>query len=167
MKRNSVMSDVLQPLSDAPSQAYLTNAVQVADLLEWILQQVGISDIIQTSFSISEEFLRRLFFIKKEGNVRNLSLVLDFKASQKTVKLWPFVSQVFDKTYLSENHSKILLVRSLSGDKITVITSQNLTRGNRYESTFVTSDAKIFDTMFSQVDDLIKNHSFPLNELLE
>ena len=63
MKRSASISDYLKPLSDVPNQAYLTNALQVADVLEWILQQVGKSKVWQTSFSISEEFLRRLFFI--------------------------------------------------------------------------------------------------------
>ena len=41
MKRSASISDYLKPLSDVPNQAYLTNALQVADVLEWILQQVG------------------------------------------------------------------------------------------------------------------------------
>lgn len=166
MKRDASISDVLRPLSDAPVQAYLSNAIQVADLLEWLLGQVGESDIWQTSFSVSEEFLRRLYFIRKDGRIRKLSLVLDLKATQKTVKLWRFISQVVDNAYLAENHSKILLVRSVSGDKITVITSQNLTRGNRYESAFVTTDPAVFDTVLSQINHMIINHSFPLNDIL-
>lgn len=67
MKRNAKVSDVLKPLDQVPNQAYLSNALQVADVLEWILEQVGVSEIWQTSFSISEEFLRRLFFIQKKG----------------------------------------------------------------------------------------------------
>ena len=39
MKRTASMADVVKPLSECPSQAYLSNAVQVADLLEWILEQ--------------------------------------------------------------------------------------------------------------------------------
>ena len=40
MKRSASISDYLKPLADTPNQAYLTNALQVADVLEWILQQV-------------------------------------------------------------------------------------------------------------------------------
>lgn len=67
MKRNTSIDSVLMPLSDKPYQAYLSNAVQVADVLEWILEQVGEAEVWQTSFSISEEFLRRLFIIEKSG----------------------------------------------------------------------------------------------------
>lgn len=165
MKRNTSIDSVLKPLRDKPYQAYLSNAVQVADVLEWILEQVGEAEVWQTSFSISEEFLRRLFFIEKSGRVKAFHLVLDHKATNKTLKLWAFIPQVIERTYLADNHSKILLVKSNAGDTVCVVTSQNLTRGNRSESAFITTDKEIFATLHSQVDDLISNHSVPLNDL--
>ena len=165
MKRTASISDILRPLKDAPCQAYLSNAVQVADILEWILSQVGVAEIWQTSFSISEEFLRRLYFICKDKRVSRINLVLDHKATNKTLKLWAFISQVIERTYLADNHSKILLVKSQKGDMVSVVTSQNLTRGNRAESAFIGTDPGIFATLFSQVNDLITNHSVPLNDL--
>ena len=147
MKRTASMADILKPLSEAPSQAYLSNAVQVADLLEWILEQVGTAKVWQTSFSISEEFLRRLFFIEKSGRVSEFNLVLDHKATNKTLKLWSFMTQVIERTYLTDNHSKILLVEADSGQTVAVVTSQNLTRGNRHESAFISTDKAIFDTL--------------------
>lgn len=147
------------------NQAYLSSALQVADVLEWILEQVGVAEIWQTSFSISEEFLRRLYFICREKRVSRISLVLDHKATNKTLKLWAFISQVIENTYLADNHSKILLVRSQGGDTVSVVTSQNLTRGNRAECAFISTDPNIFNTLYDQVNDLIVNHSVPLNEL--
>ena len=165
MKRNSSINDILKPLGDKPYQAYLSNVLQVADVLEWVLEQVGTAEVWQTSFSISEEFLRRLFFIEKSGQVKRFNLVLDHKATNKTLKLWAFITQVIERTYLADNHSKILLVRSDAGDTVSVVTSQNLTRGNRSESAFITTDKEIFATLHAQVEDLITNHSVPLNDL--
>ena len=165
MKRNTSINDILKPLGDKPYQAYLSNVLQVADILEWILEQVGTAEVWQTSFSISEEFLRRLFFIEKSGQVKRFNLVLDHKATNKTLKLWAFITQVIERTYLADNHSKILLVRSDAGDTVSVVTSQNLTRGNRSESAFITTDKEIFATLHAQVEDLITNHSVPLNDL--
>ncbi len=159
------MADILKPLSEAPSQAYLSNAVQVADLLEWILEQIGTAKVWQTSFSISEEFLRRLFFIEKSGKVSEFNLVLDHKATNKTLKLWSFITQVIERTYLTDNHSKILLVEALSGERVSVVTSQNLTRGNRHESAFISTDPAIFCTLHAEITDLIDNHSVPLSDL--
>ena len=165
MKRNSSINAILKPWGDKPSQAYLSNVLQVADVLEWVLEQVGTAEVWQTSFSISEEFLRRLFFIEKSGQVKRFNLVLDHKATNKTLKLWAFITQVIERTYLADNHSKILLVRSEAGDTVSVVTSQNLTRGNRSESAFITTDKEIFATLHAQVEDLITNHSVPLNDL--
>ena len=167
MKRTATLTDFVKPLSECSSQAYLSNAIQVADLLEWILEQVGTAKVWQTSFSISEEFLRRLFFIEKKGNVSEFNLVLDHKATNKTLKLWSFITQVIQRTYLADNHSKILLVQAFSGEVVSVITSQNLTRGNRHESAFISTDKAIFDTLKQQVEDLICNHSVPLHDLFQ
>ncbi len=165
MKRTADISDFLKPIREKPYQAYLSNALQVADVLDWVLQQLGKSEVWQTSFSISEEFIRRLFFIEKSGLVTRFNLVLDHKATNKTLKLWAFITQVISTTYLADNHSKVLLVKSERGEVVSIITSQNLTRGNRSESAIVTTDPELFTTLHAQIMDLITNHSVPLNEL--
>ena len=165
MKRSANIDQILRPLKETPFQAYLSNAVQVADILEWILSQVGIAAVWQTSFSISEEFLRRLFFICKANKVSRINLVLDHKATNKTLKLWAFITQVIERTYLADNHSKILLVKGENGATVSVITSQNLTRGNRHESAFISTSPEIFANLYDQVNDLITNHSVPLHDL--
>lgn len=166
MKRTSSVGDFLKPLSEQPTQAYLTNALQVADVLDWILNQVGESEVWQTTFSISEEFLRRLYFLrKKSGKIKSITVLLDRKATNKTINLWQFIKQVVQDAYLADNHSKILLVKSVSGTKVSVVTSQNLTRGNRSESAFVSTDEAVFDTLFNQLQDLIKYHSVPIYDL--
>ena len=144
MKRNASIDDYLKPLAECPLQCYLTNTLQVADVVEWVLEQVGKATIWQTSFSI----------------------FLDFKATQKTLRLWPFLTRVIEHTYLADNHSKVILIRSLETARtVSIITSQNLTRGNRNESAIVTTDAAIFATFHASLTDIMKNHSVPLSEL--
>ena len=123
MKRTASIENIFRPLSDAPLQSALSNEVQIADILEWVLQQVGTAEVWQTSFSISEEFLRRLYFITRNGSASAIHLVLDFKATNKTLSLWTFIEQVISSTHLADNHSKVLLIHSKKGDKVTVITS--------------------------------------------
>ena len=94
-----------------------------------------------------------------------INLVLDHKATNKTLKLWALITQVIERTYLADNHSKILLVKSEAGDTVSGITSQNLTRGNRHESAFISTSLEIFANLHAQVNDLITNHSVPLHDL--
>lgn len=164
MNRSVSIGDILSPLSEKKHQAYLSNALQVADILKWTLSQTGPADVRMTSFSISEEFLRRIFFIEKEGLVRSLEIVLDFKATNKTLKLWPFIAQTVGHCYLSDNHSKILLVSNQTW-KVAVVMSQNLTRGNRYESGFITTDDSVFDCLYQQLDFVITRQSVPFHEI--
>lgn len=166
MKRTTTISDIFKPLKDVPLQSALSNAVQIADILEWVLEQVGTSEVWQTSFSISEEFLRRLYFITRNGSASAIHLVLDFKATNKTLSLWTFIEQVISTTHLADNHSKVLLIQSQRGDKISIITSQNLTRGNRNESYIITTDSAIFDKFKSEILRLIDNRSVPLSDIL-
>ena len=167
MKRGVKLDDYLKPLAQHPLQCYLTNVLQVADVIEWVLSQFGKSTIWQTSFSISEEFLRRLYFIEKSGCVNKIHLILDFKATNKTLRLWSFLTQVIEHTYLADNHSKVILIQSDSGQVASIITSQNLTRGNRLESAVVTTSPEVFTTFLADVQDLIENHSVPLSELFQ
>ena len=166
MKRTTSISEIFRPLKDAPVLSALSNAVQIADILEWVLEQVGTSEVWQTSFSISEEFLRRLYFITRGGSASAIHLVLDFKATNKTLSLWTFIEQVISSTHLADNHSKVLLIQAQSGTKVSISTSQNLTRGNRNESYIITTDDAVFDKFKAEVLDLIKNHSVPLSDIL-
>ena len=154
------------PLTDCPTQAFLSNETQVADILEWTLRQTGLADIIQSSFSISEEFLRRLFFLRRNNPdlIRSATLLLDHKATNKTAKLWPFIIQTIERTYLSDNHSKILVVNGSSLDAV-IITSQNLTRGNRYESSVISVIPEVVDSIRNQLLNVINNQSVPLNDI--
>lgn len=167
MKRTASIENIFRPLSDAPLQSALSNEVQIADILEWVLQQVGTAEVWQTSFSISEEFLRRLYFITRNGSASAIHLVLDFKATNKTLSLWTFIEQVISTTHLADNHSKVLLIHSQKGDKVTVITSQNLTRGNRNESYIVTTMPDVFDKFLKEIKYLIENNAVPLSDILQ
>lgn len=164
MKRNTSISDMLHPLVPGDSQAYLSNAIQVADLLKWILDQSGPAHVMLSSFSLSEEFLRRIFFIRKESLLLSLDIILDFKAMNKTLILWPFIAQAVENCYLADNHSKILLVYN-DNWAVAAVMSQNLTRGNRYESAVVSTSTGIFNTLKSQLDFIISRQSVPFHEL--
>ncbi|MCR5818481.1 MAG: hypothetical protein K6F89_05245, partial [Prevotella sp.] len=93
MKVGTDIDKFLRPLCEKDHQVYLTNELQLVDVLEWILGQVGRAEVWQTSFSVSNEFLSRLFFIQKKGLISNFNLLLDFKATNKTLLLWPFICQ--------------------------------------------------------------------------
>ncbi len=164
MNHSELATSALRPLAGNPNQAYLSNMLQVADVLQWILNQTGPAAVQMTSFSISEEFLRRIFFIEKAGLISSLDIVLDFKATNKTLILWPFIAHTVENCYLASNHSKILLVFN-DRWSVSVVMSQNLTRGNRFESGFISTDRTVFDGLHQQVNYVITRQSVPFHEV--
>ena len=63
-QQNKLVNELLKPLSDAPLQAYLDNRIQIFDIIEKILLETGKAYIYISTFSTSEEFLRRIYRIK-------------------------------------------------------------------------------------------------------
>ena len=146
--------EILKTLSLHPLQAYLTDKIQLFNIIEEILTQIGPSNIRITSFSISEEFIRSMYKMKRKGLILNSDLIIDTRASLKISQIMPFACNVFDGIYLSNNHSKVLL---FDNDifKVSVCTSQNQTRGNRNESGIITTDQQIFYQYKESINEII------------
>ena len=96
MSEDNPTIEELHPLRIAKHQVHLSDRIQLADVLKWILAQTGKADVTITSFSISEEFLRRLVYLKRDGLVKSLNIVLDHKATNKTMMLWQMIRQVVE-----------------------------------------------------------------------
>ena len=77
---------------------------------------------------------------------------------------------ILEMKNISKRFDKLHVLKDISfgvdsGEVVSIITSQNLTRGNRSESAVVTTDPELFATLHAQIQDLITNHSVPLNDL--
>ena len=149
----------------AECQVFLTDAFQLGYVLEQILAFTDKAKITASTFGNGEEFLRKLIMLKNKGMITESVLYCDTKAAEKNAKMHPLLRSAYDRINFCDNHSKVLLVKSEKGEMVSIITSQNLTRGNRCESAVVTTDPQIFATLFAQIEDLITNHSVPLNDL--
>lgn len=163
---NKVVRQILKPLSDKPLQVYLDNRIQLFDVIEFILSEIGTADVYITTFSTSEEFLRKMFRFRQKGMVRKASMLIDLKATKKTVNLYTFINSVFDNVYLGENHSKVILLTNAKWS-VSIVTSQNQTRGNRVESGIISTDKKIFSTLMDSLISIIEDKTIQLNGLFD
>ena len=161
------VNNVLRPLNEMPVQAYYNETLQLIDVLEWILRQVGRAKVWQTTFSMANEFLSRMYQLRKNGkvDVTEHVLVLDERTTLKTRKLWQFMQNVIPAVYMARTHAKFALVEGENGMKVTLLTSQNLTRGNRYESAVITCNEQVFDRLKSEMQEVINHKSKSFHEL--
>lgn len=161
MSRGRKISEMLLPLREKPIQAYLGNGMHTLGLLRWILEQTGKADVWVSSYSTSEPFLNGFALMKAQGMVNQSMILLDQRASKKTLKLQNILVNAFDHVFMGQNHSKIILV--LNGSyAVSVITSQNQTYGARAESTIVTTDKEVFRVLMSQFIDIAGTNSVEL-----
>ena len=79
MSTKSIKS--LKPISlNNYIEAYLGKSMQIYNVLEWILEQTGKAHITIISFSISEEFIRKVY------RLRNKDLIQDVKVDCDELK---------------------------------------------------------------------------------
>lgn len=148
------MKLTLLPLSQNPLQVYCDNTTQLIDILDFILNDIGgNAHVVVTTYSTSEEFLRRLFMLRQKGLVKYAILLADLKAAYKTLKLNALIKNCFDEIYLNQNHSKLILIAN-DFFFVSVCTSQNQTRGNRLESGVISTDKSIYNSLYSSVANL-------------
>lgn len=157
--------DVFTPLAESHVQGFLGRGVHTLGLLRWILEQTGKADVYVSTFSTSDDFLSGFFRLKKEGLIGESFLLADLKAAGKTLQLANLMKNCFTKVCLAPNHSKIVLVSNES-HKVTVISSQNQTYGDRHESTVIMTDSIIFDTFYRQFMNII-DKSVNIDAILE
>lgn len=159
-----LVNQIIKPLSGTPLQAYLDNRIQLFDVIEKILLETGPAEIYISTFSTSEEFLRKIFRLRKNGMITKATMLTDLKASRKTVNLYTFISNVFDNVYLAENHSKVILIRN-SKWMVSICTSQNQTRGNRTESGMITTDPRVYLDLQEQFSKIVNTNAILLDGL--
>ncbi len=166
MSKGKSPSEFLRPMATHPLQSHLGRGLHTLGLLGWILEQTGPADVYVSTFSTSDAFLRGFYNLKKKDMVLKSVLLADLKASKKTYRLYKEMQQNFDAVYLSQNHSKVVLVQNDEWT-VTVISSQNQTYGDRAECTLVTTNQEIFYQQYSGFSELVDNNSIQLNGLFE
>ncbi len=124
-------------ITPGASQLVITDALQMGDVLEQVLHYTGAATLTVSTFSSGEEFLRKVLKLRRDGLIVSAELFTDFKAAEKTARTNTMLRECFDFVHLCKNHSKMLVVAGKE-HTVSVITSQNQTRGNRLESYIIT-----------------------------
>lgn len=154
MSRGKNIDSMLQPLAPKQIQFYFGTGLHTLGLIGWVLDQIGKADIKVSTFSTSDAFLSGFFNLKKRGLIGKAYLLADLKAAKKTLQLRQIMWRCFDNVYLAQNHSKIVLI-SNDRMRISVITSQNQTYGDRAECTMITTNDYAYYTLSDGWDKII------------
>lgn len=131
----------LSPLAGCPVQPYFGRTAQLSDYIDWVLDQIGPAGMSISTFSVSEQFLRWLHRARSSGRISRCSLVCDLRAARKTASLDSLMRSLCDEVILAQNHSKVVILGA-RGIDVAIVTSQNQTRGDRFEAGIITTDIR-------------------------
>lgn len=140
----------IKPLACTPVQAYFSSDFQLYHLLEFLLGETGPGDLILTTFSVSEEFIRKLLQMKQKGLISSLAIIADHRTAVKALRLSLFTKNIAEELHLGNNHAKVVLLKNKNW-KVSVVTSQNQTRGNRIESGIVCTLPEIYESLLKSI----------------
>lgn len=124
------------------------------ELIEYILDTIPPSDVILTSFSISEDSLRHLLYLKESGKIKTLTGLFDPSIRKTKTPLLYFADEIFDKIRLGANHTKITLFYNKTRP-VMLSGSANLGRNRRLETGVIDTDPKVFDFFHKYVQEYI------------
>jgi hypothetical protein len=126
------------------------------ELLLYLLYCAGKSDIIITSFSISDEVIRTLINASENDLINNLQAVLNTEVKRNKTSLLMFANKAITSIALSNNHMKLTLIES-DKLKITVNQSANLTKNPAFESGVICTYPEIFNIYKKEIQRVINN----------
>jgi hypothetical protein len=150
---NKELPSILKSVIDCPIQAFYSDKYQILDIVQLLVERNNsiCRELYMTTFSLSEEFIRKIYFLREKFIIETAVLIVDIKASHKISAILPFAKSTFDSVYLTQNHGKVILL-----DNISICTSQNQTRGNRREATVITSAASVYNIFHKEIIEIIK-----------
>lgn len=113
----------------------------VHQVLPILLSAYGPSSICISSFNVSEDSLRSLFF---SPNITELTMLLDTTVRRHKLDLLLFAANITPNIRIDSCHAKIFLAESASR-KFGIVGSANLNQNRRWESGFYFTEGPVFD----------------------
>lgn len=134
--------------------------VKIYDFLYSILVNFKGADLCISTFSISEEFIRKVQLLKENGSVNNVVVIVDESVLFKNKNILFYAVEVCDKIYLTTNHSKVIIINQ---DKV-IISSANMNSNFRYEAGVEITDHTTVLYFLNEFENICKN-ALEFNEL--
>jgi hypothetical protein len=128
---------------------YLSPEIQSHHVFALMLDTLKRADeTIISSFAITEGWVRRL--IRYRQHLGDITLFLDFTVATRNPSNTNFAALNVDRVLLTNNHSKIIYMRSGLNEMLAVM-SNNATNNQRYESGSIFKNHPVIDIYKKQL----------------
>lgn len=132
----------------------------VHELLPILFSEIGAFHLAVSTFNVSEDSLRPIFFMKDRGELLSVKFLFDNNVKRHKIDMLFFSSNIADSVRTSASHMKIMLCWN---DKIcmAVVGSANMNRNIRHEAGFIVTEQTTFRYFKNYFDDVFINDSIP------
>ena len=134
---------------------YMGRMYNMHDVFADLLKLSGPAKVKIISYSITEFPLRILSQFLEKKIITELDLLLDFTVS-RTPSLKQFAMQFANRIKFTDIHSKVLLIENERWT-ITLLSSANFTRNNRYENGVIFTDKKTYQQYVTWFENIFEN----------
>jgi phosphatidylserine/phosphatidylglycerophosphate/cardiolipin synthase-like enzyme len=112
------------------------------DLLMELLILVNPVELYITTYALREFAVRQMVLAIEKGLIKNVHMLLDYRAQRRTPDVYQFAQNNFTNIKLTSVHAKVCVLKAV--DKcITITGSANWTQNPRIESGVITDDYNV------------------------
>ncbi|NCB43566.1 MAG: hypothetical protein EOM59_13250 [Clostridia bacterium] len=112
-------------------------------LLFHLLKMTGPATIYATTWSISEDVVRHLVEAKKQGLIKDMTFIYDYRVRKYKPAAY-FLSQEYFTSIVTSCHAKVTIIESET-HQLTIVGSANYTRNDRIEVGVIFTDKATHD----------------------
>jgi hypothetical protein len=124
-------------------------------LLEFLLRKTGPCRLWMTTWTITEEPMRALLMMMKEGLILELNAVLDYRIEKRKPEAFQLASQMITRIKLTKCHAKLLVLKNENWN-VTVLGSANFSKNPRIEAGVIFTDRGSADFHSHWIDEVIE-----------
>ena len=124
------------------------------ELLEAMLRRSGPAAVFLTTWTVTEDPVRKIFLLKQEGLIKSLSCVLDYRIKGRKPKPFQLLEHTADRIALTQCHAKAAVVRGESLS-LTCLSSANFSRNPRIEAGIICEGEAVADFHQSWIEKTI------------
>lgn len=123
----------------------------IHNVLPILLDTFGQSDIRLTTFNVSEDSLRTLFFCIETDKIRSLKMLVDMTIKRHKLGLYLFAHNITPDIRIDSCLAKLLLIKN-EQYQFGIVGSANLNHNHRWENGFYFTDGTHFDYFWNQFE---------------
>jgi len=123
-------------------------------LLEYVLRKTGPCRMWMTTWTITEEPMRILLSLIREGLILELNAVLDYRIEKRKPEAFQLASNIMANIRLTKCHAKVVVLRNEHWN-VTILTSANFSKNPRIEVGTIFTDAGSAEFHSAWIDQVI------------